>query len=256
MGRHERRRSACVVRDPRRVARARWWLWLLPLSGLALWPLAPVAAFIVAVALVFGVGGLVRYRVGAGIRLEGDAARDWARGADLLREIRRGWPALGTLAEPADIRPTLARTGYHLAKLVAARVRMEAYAAELRAARDGLPAGDLRDEADERAEAAADRARDLDAQLAARLAALGRLAARRRAAGAARPGAGPDRGGRGAHGRGPRGLPGTVRVATVTVRNAIVGGPRAALRLRPCHLGACHRPSGSGSTSVPRTRWR
>ncbi|GAA4250681.1 hypothetical protein GCM10022255_040310 [Dactylosporangium darangshiense] len=177
MGRHERRRTACVVRDPRRVARARWWLWLLPLCGLALWPLAPVAAFLAAGALVFGVGGLVRYRVGAGIRLEGDAARDWARGADLLREIRRGWPALGGLAEPADIRPTLARTGYHLAKLVAARVRMEAYAAELRAARDGLPAGDLRDEADERSEAAADRARDLDAQLAARLAALGRLAA-------------------------------------------------------------------------------
>ncbi|MGI5236864.1 hypothetical protein [Dactylosporangium sp. CA-139066] len=190
MGRHERRRrTVCVVRDPRRVAlalrplradraepRAGWWVWLVPLCGLVLWPLAPAAAFLVAVALVFGVGGLVRYRMGSGIRLEGDAARDWVRAASLLREIRRGWRGLGGMAEPADIRPTLALTGYHLAKLISARARMAAYAQELRAARAGLAPGELRDEADERAEVAEERARELGAQFAARVEALGRLA--------------------------------------------------------------------------------
>jgi hypothetical protein len=165
-----------VVRDPRRAARARWWFWLAPLCGLLLAPVAPVVGLLVAAALVFGVSGLMRYRIGSGIRLEGDAARDWLRAAALLREIRRGWPGLGGLAEPADIGPTLALTGYHLAKLIGARVGMAAYAGQLRAAGADLGPGPLRDEADERAEAAQERARELGAQYAARVAALGRLA--------------------------------------------------------------------------------
>jgi hypothetical protein len=177
MGRHERRlRTVCVVRDPRRVARARWWFWLVPLCGLLLSPVAPAAGFLVSVALLFGVGGLQRYRMGGGIRLEGDAARDWVRAASLLCEIRRGWPGLGGLAEPADIRPTLALTGYHLAKLIGARVRMTQYAQQLCAARAELGPGPLRDEVDERAEAALARARDFGVQYAARVGALGRLA--------------------------------------------------------------------------------
>ncbi|MEV8515807.1 hypothetical protein [Dactylosporangium sp. NPDC051484] len=170
-----------MVRDPRRAARAPWWLWPIPLCGLALWPIASAAGLLVAAALLLAVAVVVRRRTGGGIRLTGGGARDWRDAEALLAEIARRWPSLGAMAEPSDIRPTLERTAYHLAKLIGARARLDGYTAELRLARAGLPTGDLLDEVDERHEAAAERLRDLDAQFAARIAALGRLVASLRA---------------------------------------------------------------------------
>jgi hypothetical protein len=82
------------------------------------------------------------------------------------------------MAEPVDIGPTLERTAYHLARLLAARARRAEAVAELRAAREGLGGADdeLLAELDERLEIAVDRLRELDAQFAARSVALGRLA--------------------------------------------------------------------------------
>ncbi|WP_432978090.1 hypothetical protein [Dactylosporangium sp. CA-233914] len=176
MGRHGQRRrtTVCVVRDPRRATPR--WPWLLPPFGLALWPVAPGAALFAVVALLVVVAVVMRYQLG-GIRIKGPAVAEWRAAEAALREVRLHWPALGAMAEPADIRPTLELTAYNLARLIAARDRLQADAGELRAARQDLRPGHLRDELDERLEATADRLRDLDAQLVARTEALGRLAA-------------------------------------------------------------------------------
>ncbi|GAA2355837.1 hypothetical protein [Dactylosporangium salmoneum] len=176
MGRHEvGRRTVCVVRDPRRAAGTTWWAWLVPLAGLVLWPIAPVAGLLVAAGLLAGVGCVVRYRLGPGVRLEGEWAAQWRGAADLLGEIRQGWSSLGAMAEPADIGPTLALTGYHLAKLARERARLAGYLDELDAAAAGLADAALLAEVDERRAALGERRRELDAQFAARVGALRRL---------------------------------------------------------------------------------
>ncbi|WP_432829969.1 hypothetical protein [Dactylosporangium sp. CA-092794] len=179
MGRHDYRRMATsrVVADPSGPTPAPWWVWLLPPAGFGLWVWSPLAGLLVAVGLAVAVEGFRRYRSRNGIRLVGARAREWDDAAVLLGEIRRCWPSLGAMAEPADIRPTLARTGYQLAKLIAARARLSLQARQLQAVRAELVGGRLRDEVDERYDAVADRLRELDAVFAARVVALGRLAA-------------------------------------------------------------------------------
>jgi hypothetical protein len=176
MGRHghRQRASVCVVRDPRRAVPR--WPWLMPLGGLALWPAGAVDVLLAVVVLLVTVGLVMRYKLG-GVRICGPAIAEWQAAEAALREVRLRWPVLGAMAEPADIRPTLAITRYNLARLIAARVGLRADVGELRTTRGELRPGDLRDELDERIEAAVDRLHDLDAQLAARTAALGRLAA-------------------------------------------------------------------------------
>ncbi|WP_433209663.1 hypothetical protein ACQP00_45605 [Dactylosporangium sp. CS-047395] len=184
MGRHEQRQraSVCVIRDPRCAVPR--WPWLIPPLGLALFPAGVVAALFGAGALLLVVGAFMRYGLG-GVRISGAALPEWLAAEAALREVRLRWPALGAMAEPADIRPTLEITRYNLARLIAARVSLRANLDELRATRTDLAAGRPREslggclfeELDERIEAAEDRLRDLDAQLAARTAALGRLAA-------------------------------------------------------------------------------
>nr|BFE65763.1 hypothetical protein GCM10020063_102890 [Dactylosporangium thailandense] len=176
MGRHEQRQRAAVriVRDPRRAVP--WWPWLLPPLGLVLLAAGVAAGLVATGMLLVAVGVFMRYGCG-GVRIEGSAVPEWQAAEAALREVRLRWPALGAMAEPADIRPTLDITRYNLARLIAARVSLRGNLGELRATREDLGRGDLRDELDERIEAAEDRLRDLDAQLAARTAALGRLAA-------------------------------------------------------------------------------
>jgi len=179
MGRHGQRQPAgvFVVRDPRRAAPR--WPWLLPPLGLALLPVGVAVGLFAAAALLVVVATAMRYGVG-GVRIEASALPEWLAAEAALREVRLRWPALGAMAEPADIRPTLEITRFNLARLIAARAGLRANLAELRATREELGTGhrgrDLCEELDERIEAAADRLRDLDAQLAARTAALGRLA--------------------------------------------------------------------------------
>ncbi|MFI5911428.1 hypothetical protein [Dactylosporangium sp. NPDC051541] len=175
MGRHGQRQrtTVCVVRDPRRPVPR--WPWLLPLGGLALLPAGIVAGLFAAAVLLLVVAGGVR-RWPGGVRICGPAIAEWQAAEAAVREVRLRWPALGAMAEPGDIRPTLEITRYNIGRLIAARVRLRAEADELRAVRDELRPGDLRDELGERLEVILDRVRDLDAQLAARTAAIGRLA--------------------------------------------------------------------------------
>ncbi|GAA3272219.1 MULTISPECIES: hypothetical protein [Dactylosporangium] len=175
MGRHghRQRTAGCVVRDPRRPVP--WWPWLLPIGGLALLPAGAAAALFGVAVVLLAVAGAVRYWPG-GVRISGSAIAEWQAAEAALREVRLRWSALGAMAEPADIRPTLELTRYNIGRLIVARTSLRDRADELRATRDQLRPGDLREELGERLEAALDRLRDLDAQLAARTAALGRLA--------------------------------------------------------------------------------
>ncbi|WP_426506910.1 hypothetical protein ACPPVO_52720 [Dactylosporangium sp. McL0621] len=145
MGRHEQRHRAgvCIVRDPRRAVPR--WPWLLPPLGLALLPVGVAAGLFAAAMLLLVVGACMRYGQG-GVRIEGSALPEWQAAEAALREVRLRWPALGAMAEPADIGPTLDITRYNLARLIAARVRLRANLDELRATRKDLGAGHPRGE--------------------------------------------------------------------------------------------------------------
>jgi hypothetical protein len=109
----------------------------------------------------------------------GQGLRDWQQVEAAGRTIINSWPALGDMAEPADIAPTLRRTRFQLARLIAARDRLDKSIEDLRAAPRGLPQDDpLRAEVNEQGRILGDRHRQITEQITDRIDALQRLATR------------------------------------------------------------------------------
>jgi hypothetical protein len=162
-----------------------WWGFCavrvaVPLGALALLPWAPLPA----IALAWGLG-VVSIAAGSAVRPPGTAVTGWKdlldwQGVDpACRLLTRSWPALGSLAEPRDIGPTVARARYEIATLLAARAALRKPLDELRGAPRGLAADDpLRTEVGAWGDELLARQRALTEQIGSRIAALQRLAAR------------------------------------------------------------------------------
>lgn len=109
----------------------------------------------------------------------GPSLREWQHVEAACRTIVMSWPALGDLAEPADIQPTLRRARFQLAQLLAARDEIARPIEDLLAAPRGLPTDDpLRAELSEQREALVERHEQMCQQIAERVATLQRLAGR------------------------------------------------------------------------------
>ncbi|MFD0585084.1 hypothetical protein [Dactylosporangium darangshiense] len=194
MGKHNSRSRAdgaatavgALVLDPdaraTRVLLSRWCL-AFALSGLVLWPAAPLSAVALTL-LLFGLGTGARSLAPmvlaprCGIAIVPDAALPaWREAEQADRRIRAAWPALGAMAEPADIGPALDRARYRLAVLLYRRAELDRSLHELRAAIDGLAAdAPLRAEVHERGAEFATRRAELSERIAERIGALRRLA--------------------------------------------------------------------------------
>ncbi|MFG2040953.1 hypothetical protein [Dactylosporangium sp. NPDC048998] len=186
MGRHNSKaRRPVLVTDPDAPAAGRllrWW-WLIPPVALALWPVAPIQAVVSTMALfVLGIGlrtiaplvlGPRHGRVGVPER----ALPTWREAERSAGIIRKAWPALGAMADPADVRPTLERALYRLAVLLLRRAELDRALNDLRGATMGLPLdAPLRAEIAARAEEVTARSTELSEQIAARVGAIRRLA--------------------------------------------------------------------------------
>jgi len=109
----------------------------------------------------------------------GQGLRDWQRVESASRTIINSWPALGDLADPADIVPTLRRARFQLARLLVARDKLDKSIEELRAAPRGLSDDDpLRAELSEQRRLLDDRREQIAEQVGDRIDALWRLAIR------------------------------------------------------------------------------
>jgi len=190
MGRHDARRTLgqLVVVDPDQPAWIRWVRRAAPYAPSGLWlvliPWAPIPAILAAGATI-AVVRLVRLfsRPGGGrlavVPTGGPGLRDWQHVEAACRTIANSWPALGDLADPVDIGPTLRRARFQLARLIAAQDELGRSIEDLLAAPRGLPTDDpLRDELSDQRQVLVERHEQMSEQIAARVAALQRLAAR------------------------------------------------------------------------------
>lgn len=186
MGRHNSDAPAAVlVADPgslRARLLLRWW-WLAAPAGLALWPLSiGLAASAAGLLLALGTAArtLAPLLLAPRLRLVAvprQALPAWRETDLAARRIRKAWPALGAMADPADVGPAIDRAMYQLAVLLHRRAAVDAGLTGLGDAALGLPPGaPLRAEIDARRDELRSRREELSGQIAQRIGAMRRLA--------------------------------------------------------------------------------
>jgi hypothetical protein len=186
VGTHTSRESAeLVVGNPDAPWVSRLWRcwWLFPPVGLALWPLSPALAVAATAALcAFGYGArglapfILRPRHGL-VFVPFSERLVWNGARQSIGRIRAAWPALGSMADPADISQALDRARWGLAVLLYRRAEVARALKALEDAVLGLPSqAPLRAEVALRRAELVNRCEELNERVAERLGALRRLA--------------------------------------------------------------------------------